>query len=153
PDGTAESHFRNITLINRADRGKRALVNRGGGARPAPITEHGVPVYLHDYYGPGRTAKIGSTQDAALMRDGTAWRQEPPLTGDQSVATEVQDIPFPQLLDPVDDLPPATMITSATVEKDGKLHVTGITHDNGEIASVSVNGHPAKAVFAQPGLA
>ena len=153
PDGLAESHFRNVRLTDRADNGRRALVNRGGGARTPPITERGVPVFLHDYYGPGRTAKIASTQDASLMHDGTTWRQEPPLTGDQSVVTEVRDVPFPQLLDPVDDLPPTTFITSTAVQKDGRLRVTGITHDNGEIATILVNGQPAKAVFAQPGLA
>ena len=34
-----------------------------------------VPVFLHDFYGPGRTAKVSSTLDATLMRDGTAWHQ------------------------------------------------------------------------------
>jgi len=153
PDGVAESHFRNVRLTDRADNGRRALVNRGGGARTPPITERGVPVFLHDYYGPGRTAKIASTQDASLMHDGTAWRQEPPLTGDQSVVAEVHDVPFPKLLDPVDDLPPTTMITGASLQKDGKLRVTGVTHDNGEIAAVVVNGQLAKMAFAQPGLA
>lgn len=151
PDGLAESHFRNLHLTDRPEKGRRALVNRGGGARTPPVTEHGVPVYLHDYYGPGRSAKIASTQDAALMQDGTAWHQEPPLTGDQSVVTEVRDVPFPKLLDPVNDLPPTTVITSAVV-RDGKLRVTGITHDNGEIASVVVNGQTAQMASRQAGL-
>ena len=34
---------------------------------------------------------------------------------------EVRDIPFPQLLDPVDDLPPSTVITSVTRTTDGWL--------------------------------
>lgn len=153
PGGLAESHFRNVRLTDRPEKGLRALVNRGGGARTPSVTERGVPVYLHDYYGPGRTAKIASTGDTALVNDGSKWHQEPPLTGDQSVVTEVRDVPFPQLLDPVDDLPPVTLITSATVQKDGKVRVTGITHDNGEIAAVLVNGQPAKMAAAQAGLA
>jgi len=153
PDGKAESHFRNVRLTDRADNGRRALVNRGGDARTPPVTEHGVPVFLHDFYGPDRTAKVSSTLDATLMRDGTAWHQEPPLTGDQSVVAEVHDIPFPQLLDPVDDLPPVTIIASTTLQKDGKLHITGITHDNGEIASVLINDQPATLARVQAGLA
>ncbi len=149
--GQAESHFRNVHLTDRPENGKRALVNRGGGARVTPVTERGVPVILHDYYGPGRSAKIASTADAASMGDGSAWRKEPPLTGSDSVVTEVRDVPFPTPLDPVDDLPPTTVITRAVV-RDGKLRVTGITHDNGEVASVLVNGQPAETVSRQAGL-
>ena len=67
PTGEAESHFRNVRLLDRKDSSRRALVDRGGGARTAPITEHGVPVYLHDYYGPGRTANIASTAAARRL--------------------------------------------------------------------------------------
>jgi hypothetical protein len=48
PAGTAESHFRNVVLIDRNDKGRRALVDRGGGTRTPPLSEHGVPVFLHD---------------------------------------------------------------------------------------------------------
>ena len=144
PTGEAESHFRNVRLVERKDASRRALVDRGGGARVAPITEAGVPVYLHDHYGPGRTAKVASTSAAALMSDGTAWRKEAPLTGDDSVVAEVRDVPFPQLLDPVDDLAPATIITAARFH-DGKWTVTGITHDNGDITAVTVNGQARRS--------
>ena len=36
----------------------------------------------------------------------------PKLTGDESRAAEVTDVAFPNPLHPVDDLPPATVITS-----------------------------------------
>ena len=152
PTGEAESHFRNVRLVDRKDRSRRALVDRGGGARVAPITDGGVPVYLHDHYGPGRTAKVASTAAAALMADGTAWKKEEPLTGAESVVAEVSHVPFPQLLDPIDDLPPATIITSARL-RDGKLIVTGITHDNGDIAAVMVNGEPARILSLNAGVA
>jgi hypothetical protein len=152
PTGEAESHFRNVHLLERKDGSKRALVDRGGGARPTPITAAGVPVYLHDQYGPGRTAKVESSIAANLVSDGTAWKQETPLTGDESVVTEVRDVPFPKLLDPVDDLAPATMITGARLQ-DGKLNVTGITHDNGDIAEIVVNGQPAEIVSMHAGVA
>ncbi|MHA3774322.1 G8 domain-containing protein [Verrucomicrobiota bacterium sgz303538] len=152
PTGAAESHFRNVRLLERKDGSRRALVDRGGGARTAPITEAGVPVYLHDYYGPGRTAKVASTSATALTNDGHAWRKETPLTGDDSVVTEVTDVPFPQLLNPVDDLAPATIITSARLQ-DGKVVVTGISHDNGDIAAVVVNGREAKITSLNAGVA
>ncbi len=50
---------------------------------------------------------------------------------------------FPQLT-PVDDLPPATVITS--VSREGSmLKVRGSVIDNGEVARVTVNGIPASA--------
>ena len=53
--------------------------------------------------------------------------------------------------EPVDDLPPATMIRS--VRRDGgKIIVSGVTTDNGEIASVTVNGKPAKFMTSAPGV-
>jgi hypothetical protein len=150
--GQAESHFRNVRVLTRKEDSKRALVDRGGGARTPPVTAAGVPVYLHDYYGPGRTAKIISTAATALMADGTAWRKEAPLTGPDSVVAEVHDIPFPQLLDPVDDLAPVTFITGTRTQGD-QLIITGVSHDNGEITGVTVNGQPAKILSLTAGVA
>ncbi|MBX9579116.1 MAG: G8 domain-containing protein [Gemmataceae bacterium] len=48
-----------------------------------------------------------------------------------------------QGLDPVDDLPPVTVITSVRRRDDGKLLVRGTTSDNGEVTRVLVNGIPA----------
>jgi hypothetical protein len=57
--------------------------------------------------------------------------------------TEVSNVEFPQLLDPVDDLPPQTIVTS--VEKRGdKLLVRGVVADNGEVKRVTINGVNAK---------
>ena len=137
--------------IDSKDGARRALVNRGGGTREPAITAHGVPVYLHDYFGPGRTAKIASTASGDLPGDGQEWRKEPPLTGDESMVAEVGAVEFPKLLDPVDDLPPTTVITRARV-LGGKLIVTGISHDNGTIAAVSVNGQPAEIVSSTAGI-
>ncbi len=99
-----------------------------------------MPYYVHDYFGPGRHAKIVSTKAKDLLADGNEYRKLPPLTGDESVVAEVSDVAWPQLLHPVDDLPPATIITS--VRRDGgKLLVRGVSHDNGEIIAVTVNDH------------
>ena len=34
--------------------------------RPTPKTQKGVPVYLHDYFGPGRHAKVVSTKTQGI---------------------------------------------------------------------------------------
>jgi hypothetical protein len=47
-------------------------------------------------------------------------------------------------LEPVDDLPPITVITHVT-DKAGKLIVRGTTSDNGTVTKVLVNGSEAKA--------
>jgi hypothetical protein len=151
PTGEAESHFRNVRLIDRKDGSRRALVNRGGGSRTPQLTERGVPVFLHDYFGPGRTAKVATTLATDLIKDGSEWRQEAPLTGNESVVTETRDVPFPNLLDPVDDLAPVTFITDTRV-REGKIVVTGVSHDNGEIADVIVNDRPATIVSRSAGV-
>src|SRR5262249_48775606 len=67
---------------------------------------------------------------------------------DNAVA-EVNSVPeFPKLLDPVDDLPPTTVITHVSKAADGKLLVRGSTADNGTVKRVLVNGSEAKATAA-----
>jgi hypothetical protein len=148
PTGTAVSHFRNVQVLNRQEGSRRALVNLGGGPRPIPKTEKGVPIYLHDYYGKGRHAKVVSTRAKDLIHDGNKYHPEPPLTGDESRVAEVRDIEFPRLLDPVDDLPPATVITHVSRPSAGKVKVRGSTSDNGTVKTVLVNGRKARPVSA-----
>src|SRR5262249_17307539 len=66
-------------------------------------------------------------------------------------AREPPAAPSPTPLEPVDDLPPATMITSVR-RRQGKLAVRGVSEDNGAIASVTVNGRPARLVAAHAGV-
>jgi hypothetical protein len=116
-----------------------------------PSTPKGVPIYIHNYYGKGRHAKVVSTRAKDLLADGNSYRQDPPLTGNESVAAEVKNVDFPKLLDPVDDIPPATIIT--TIRKDGETYiVSGISHDNGKIDTVRVNGKPATLSHATEGV-
>jgi len=140
--GKAASHFRHVSVTGRPEKGQKSLVNLGGGPRPTPKTEQGVPVYIHDHYGPGRTAKVMSTKTKELASDGLPYRAEPPLTGDESRVAEVTDVEFPTLLYPVDDLPPVTVITHVQPRGD-KLLVRGTVSDNGEVARVVVNGSAA----------
>jgi hypothetical protein len=156
--GKAECHFRNVVVTGSktkdgqpGPRGTRPAFNRGGTVRVDPIVDRGVPYYIHDHFGPGRHARIVSTRAADLLRDGNEYRKESPLTGDESVVAEVKDVAWPKLLDPVDDLPPATIILSIRREGD-RLLVRGVSHDNGVIRSVTVNGEGAKLDVIQAGM-
>jgi hypothetical protein len=143
--GAAASHFRNVRTMGWTGSRQRALVNRGGGPRPQPRTEKGVPVYLHDWFGPGRHALVVSTMAPDRKTDDRDYRAEPLLTGDESRVAEVRDVAFPRLLDPVDDLPPVTVITHV-VRSGGQVIVRGTTSDNGTVTKVVVNGKEARAV-------
>lgn len=146
PTGKAESHFRNVKTINWSDTSKaKALANLGGGPRPQPKTEKGVPIYFHDWYGTGRHAMVVSSRSPEFKADPSRFHSESPLTGDESRVAEASNVEFPRLLDPVDDLPPATVITQ-TKRSDGKLTVRGSTSDNGTVKRVLVNGKEATAL-------
>jgi hypothetical protein len=148
PTGTAVSHFRRIKLVHWTGSKKRALVNLGGGPRPTPTTAKGVPIYLHDYFGPGRHAEVVSTKTREWRDDQGRYREEPLLTADESRVAEVRDVEFPRLLDPVDDLPPATVITHVRTGDSGRVVVRGTTSDNGTVTKVLVNGKSARALAA-----
>jgi len=140
PTGSGESHFRNLQTVRWTGSPRRAMVNLGGGPRPTPKTEKGVSIFVHDYFGPGRHAKVVSTKTRELTSEGLDYRSEPPLTGDESRVAEVRDVEFPKLLDPVDDLPPQTVITHVKRLDSGKVTVRGTASDNGTIREVRVNG-------------
>lgn len=148
PTGKAETHFRNVKTINWADNSRqKAIANLGGGPRPKPTTEKGVPIYIHDWYGTGRTAMVVSSRSPEFKKDEAKFHAEAPLTGDESRVAEVKDVPFPQVLSPVDDLPPATVITRV-IRNGDKVTVRGVTTDNGSVKRVTVNGKEAKATAA-----
>jgi hypothetical protein len=103
-----------------------------------------VPIYLHDWFAPGRHALVVSTRSSEYKQLPERYRAEPQVTGDESRLVEVHDVPFPNVLHPADDLSPATVVTH--VRRDGeKLHVRGTTSDDGEIKQVLVNGLAAEA--------
>jgi hypothetical protein len=147
PSGAGVTHLRNVRTVNWKDGSKaKALVNLGGGPRPKPKTARGVPVYLHDWFGPGRHALVVSTRSPEFKSEPDRFRPESPLTGDESRAAEVRDVEFPKLLDPVDDLPPTTVITHTTRPAPDRLVVRGTTADNGTVKRVVINGHQARAL-------
>ncbi len=148
PTGKAVTHFRNVKTLNWTDGSRqKAIANLGGGPRPQPKSEKGVPIYLHDWFGPGRTAMLVSSRSPEFKASPDKFRAESPLTGDESRVAEVKDISFPQLLDPVDDLPPATVITSVVRAK-GSIIACGTCVDNGTVKKVMVNGMAAKSTSA-----
>ena len=149
--GSAATHLRNI-VVQRPEQFKDRwpLVNRGVGTRVPPIT-NGVPIFIHDHYGLGRHAKVVSIAAKDLMEDGHPYREEPGLTSHESRVTEVSDVAWPELLNPRDDLPPATVVTSVRSHL-AKLVVAGVTHDNGEIVSLRVNGLEAKLINSSSGV-
>jgi hypothetical protein len=148
PTGTAQTHFRNLKAINWSDRSRqKAIANLGGGPRPQPKTDKGVPIYIHDWFGPGRTALVVSSRSPEFKASPEKFHADAPLTGDESRVAEVAESSFPQLLDPVDDLPPATVITSVVRTKD-RVIVRGTCIDNGTVKQVMVNGQSAKPLAA-----
>src|SRR5262249_57479278 len=88
---------------------------------------------------------------ADQLRDGNKHRKQPPWRGDESVVAEVKGLAWPRLLNPLGDLPPATVILSARRQGD-RLLVKGVSHDNGVLRSVTVNGQDAKLERIQAGL-
>ena len=145
PQPGQSGHFRNLVLKNsNATVGK--VVDLGGGPRN-PRLVNPVAYYFHDNLEPGRATKIMSAK-YELPED---FHTIDKFTGKDVRAANVTGIEFPELVDPIDDLPPATQITSVRKTK-GKLLVRGVSHDNGEIVTVLVNGQRAKLSQTQTGL-
>jgi hypothetical protein len=147
PTGKGESHFRNVRIIKRKTPGwtMTGLFDYREEYGGVKQTWTGVPVYFHDYFGPGRAAKVLSegAQEVAAQKD--RYRQEPGLTARATRVTEVKGARFPELLDPVDDLPPITVITHVK-PKGTSVIVRGTTADNGSVKKVLVNGREARAI-------
>jgi hypothetical protein len=140
-------HFRNVT-INKST-SKTNVVDLGGGPRNKKL-ENGVAYYFHGYPAAGETTKVVS---AKYPGEGEGdYGEIKGFTGPNVRATVVKEpVAFPTLLSPVDDLPPATMIRS--VRRGGeKWVVTGLSHDNGEIVRVTVNGRGAQILSTKAGV-
>jgi hypothetical protein len=123
----------------------KSIVNLGGGPRPIPKSAKGVPIYVHDWYGPGRHAMVVSTRSPEYKTASDQFRKDAPLTGDESRVSEVSKVEFPSPLQPKDDLAPTTVITHVVRQGD-KLIVRGTAADNGEVTKVIVNGQAARSL-------
>lgn len=144
PRAGSSGHFRVVVISNSVSRGGK-VVDLGGGPRNDKL-ENPVSYFFHAATGVTRVVSAKFPEAAKGARSIEGW------TGPDVRAVQVDHVEFPQLLAPVDDLPPATMITSARREGE-KLTVRGIATDNGDIASVSVNGKPAQITAQYSGIA
>lgn len=145
PRAGAAGHFRRLTITNSASRNGK-VVDLGGGPRNDKL-QHPVAYYFHDYPSEGRVTKVLS----ARFADDSTYRSVDGFTGKDVRASEVEGPQFPTLLEPVDDLPPATMITSVQKVKN-MLVVRGVTQDNGDLGSVTVNGRAATISSSHAGV-
>jgi hypothetical protein len=140
-------HFKNVKIIN--SQSTTHVVDLGGGPRNDKL-ENSVIYYFHDWPMTGQMLKVASVKFPDSMKDGK-YQSIPQITGPDVRAAEMPESPFPELLHPIDDLPPATIITS--VRRDGRsLRVRGVSEDNGEVASVEVNGKSATIVASHAGV-
>lgn len=139
--GTGESHFRNVSFKDNTRYVSAYVdVSGNGQSKDAPPDDL-IPYYFHDHFGPGRTAKLLTAAMAERAGDGLSYAAGPaPFAGKSMRVAETKDVSFPELLKPVDDLPPATVITSVV----GRL-VRGTAIDNGGVKRVLVNGKEARA--------
>ena len=125
------------------------MVDLGGGPRNRHIV-NGVALYFHDYPHTGEVTKVVSPANPEMLSDGD-YQTVKGFTGKDVRATVVHGVAFPTLLNPVDDLPPASMIRSVKKSKGG-LIVTGVSEDNGDVKSVRVNGEGARIMSEAPGV-
>jgi len=142
-------HFREITVQNSSSDNK-CVVDFGGGPHTNK-TEYPVNYYFHAVPEPHRVTRVVSIKSPAIAKD-NAFHTIDDWTGPEARAAIVNDVQFPELLAPRDEVPPATLITG--IQAMGKKHVLyGISHDNGEIKSVTVNGQAAEILTQQAGVA
>src|SRR5262249_6786817 len=64
PTGKAETHIRGLKLVNNGS--KRPVIDTGVGPKPTPKTPTSVPIYVHDWFGPGIDAKVVRIKSADL---------------------------------------------------------------------------------------
>lgn len=138
--GAGEAHFRNVSFKDNP-RSAYVDITMNGQPKDAPPDDL-IPYYFHDFFGEGRTAKLLTAKMTEKAADGLSYAEAPkPFGGKTMRIAEAKDVPFPELLKPVDDLPPTTVITSVS----GRI-VRGSTADDGVIKQVLVNGKPARAL-------
>lgn len=149
PGKGREGHFRGLSIVNSQSPSAK-VVDLGGGPRLERV-QNGVAYYFHDTPAKGRVLRVVSGRFEEMRRGGD-YGPLAGFTGRDVVAAEVEGVEFPVLLEPIDDLPPATMVTS--VRRAGRrLAVRGASHDNGTVAAVTVNGQPARVLDQKAGVA
>jgi hypothetical protein len=142
PGGRTESHFRNVTFKDNKPYRSAYVDTTANGQPKNPPPDNEIPYYFHDHFGPGRTAKLLTSSMAERFAGGLEYQAAPaPVFGKNMRVVEVKDAAFPELLAPVDDRPPQTIVTRVS----GRT-VRGTTADDGEVKRVLVNGRAARAL-------
>ena len=149
PKPNLAGHFRGTT-ISSSKSVASGVVDFGGGPRTNK-TDNPVSYYFHDTPTQGAVTRVSHAKLLDAMQDSN-YRSIDGWTGRDARAAEVNGVTFPQLLAPLDDLPPATLITSIQMAGVQRI-VRGVSHDNSDIATVSINGHPAKITTQHAGVA
>ncbi|NBV22801.1 MAG: hypothetical protein EBS05_12910 [Proteobacteria bacterium] len=150
PKPGVAGHFRNVSWPGSESRAGK-VVDLGGGPRNDKL-ENSVAYYFHGYPAAGEMTKVVSVKFPTAMSGGD-YQSVDKFTGKDVRAAKTAPIAFPTLLDPVDDLPPATVILSVRKQTSGKLLVRGLSQDNVHVAEVMVNGERATIVTQQAGIA
>jgi len=148
PKAGLSGHFRAVALNDSRSAG--GVVDFGGGPRTNK-TDNPVSYYFHDTPQTGGVTRVAHIKSAALLKQGD-YRSIADWTGSAALAAEAADVKFPELLAPTDDLPPATLITRV-IAAGTKQRVFGVAHDDGEVATVTVNGRDATITAQQSGVA
>ena len=149
PRAGVAGHFRDLHIVNSESRyGK--VVDLGGGPRNNKL-EYPVSYYFHDTPGAGTATRVVSTKFPDTLKE-AAFAPIEKWTGKDVLAAEVKGVAFPVLLEPKDDLQPATMITSIRREGD-KVVIRGVATDDTQIAKVIVGGQEAKITRQVSGVA
>ena len=95
-----------------------------------------------------RLCPMASSLQAALLSSGEHCRCQRSQLDFSPQGTQPKEAEFPKPLDPVDDLPPTTVITHVLPAGAGQVRVRGTTTDNGIVTRVLVNGKEAKMLTA-----
>jgi len=149
PEPAEEAHFRNVTIKDA--RSPRNIVDiQPAESGLAGTTQNGLTYYFHDTPTDGHALKVVAKRFSHLQKD-AAYHPLEGFTGEHVVATKTKNVAFPKLLDPVDDVPPATVMTwpadGSTVKLEGgTLLVRGTTTDNTKTKRVVVGGVDARDV-------
>jgi hypothetical protein len=140
-----EVHFRNLEVKNCS---KHGIIREN--VFPPERYPYAGSYFFHDFPLKGAVAQVAHTTFAEKATGQDFKAIDGFLAGNLRAAT-LKSAPFPSVLAPVDDLPPATMITSV-VPKGAKLLVRGVTHDNGDVKSIGVNGAAARTLSSHAGV-
>lgn len=143
----ATGHFRGLSLSD--SRSAKGVFGFGGGPRTRR-TDNQVAYFFH-----GIPAANAVTSVVSIRLSKEDERTVLPVvdgwTGADAQAHKMTNVAFPELLMPIDDLPPATLITRIDPIGD-RWKVSGVSHDNGNIEAILVNDQEATIVARHAGV-